>query len=489
MADTKTNNPPTTFYFYDLETSGVNPKTARIMQFAGQRTDKDINPIGEPHDFLIKLTEDVLPEPDAVLVTGITPQHTLAEGIREAEFLEQFHRDIATPSTIFVGFNSIRFDDEFMRYTHYRNFYDPYEWQWKDGRSRWDLLDVVRMTRALRPEGISWPFDSSGKPTNRLELLTSVNKLDHNNAHNALSDVRATISVAKLIKEMQPKLFNFLLELRDKKKVQAFVEQAELFVYTSGKYPSEQEKTTIVTTLAKTSDSSVLVYDLTVDPKQYMSLSVEEIIAAWQRRWNEDGPRLPVKTLKFNRCPAIAPLNVLDKKSQERLGISVQLAITHKKVLDNSDFAKRCLEALGHMDKMRNMQQSEMISNQNIVDEQLYNDFVPSQDAGAMRRLRVATNDNIHEILPQDFTDQRLQQLLLLYKARNFSKTLTEQEQLDWETFRRQVLLGGGESSRLARYMRRLKELDAITVDPKKRYLLEELQLYAESIVPESEVY
>src|SRR5687767_13856438 len=146
------------FFFYDLETSGFSPREARIMQFAGQRTDLDLRPVDEPVNELVKLTDDILPDPDAVLITGITPQQTLADGFTEAEFLQRFTADVATPGTIFIGFNSIRFDDEFMRALHYRNFYDPYEWQWQDNRAKWDLLDVVRMTRALRPDGIQWPF-------------------------------------------------------------------------------------------------------------------------------------------------------------------------------------------------------------------------------------------------------------------------------------------------------------------------------------------
>src|ERR1017187_2824072 len=187
------------FFFYDLETSGFNPRSARIMQFAGQRTDMELRPVGDPVNIFIKLTPDVLPDPEAILVTGITPQITLAEGVTEAEFLTTFYNTVVADDTIFLGFNSIRFDDEFMRFMHYRNFYDAYKWQWQNGCSRWDLLDVVRMTRALRPQGINWPFDSSGRPANRLGLLAEVNKLNHTNAHDALGDVNATIALAQLI--------------------------------------------------------------------------------------------------------------------------------------------------------------------------------------------------------------------------------------------------------------------------------------------------
>ena len=147
-----------TFFFYDLETSGFSPRKDRIMQFAGQRTDMNLNKIGEPVDILVCLNDDVLPSPEALLVTGISPQKTVDEGYTEAEFARMAAEEFFTEGTIAVGYNSVRFDDEHMRHLFWRNFYDPYEWQWKDGRSRWDLLDVVRMVRALRPDGINWPF-------------------------------------------------------------------------------------------------------------------------------------------------------------------------------------------------------------------------------------------------------------------------------------------------------------------------------------------
>ena len=195
-----------TFFFYDLETSGLSPRFARIMQFAGIRTDIDLNQIGEPINIMVKLSDDILPDPGAVMVTGITPQQTLTDGYSEPEFCKLLMDEVFTADTITVGFNSVRFDDEFIRHTLWRNFYDPYEWAWSEGRSRWDMLDVVRMTRALRPEGIKWPVDENGKAVNKLELISKENGLNHEKAHDALSDVEALIGVAKLIKSKQAKL-------------------------------------------------------------------------------------------------------------------------------------------------------------------------------------------------------------------------------------------------------------------------------------------
>ncbi len=472
-----------TFFFYDLETTGFRPREARIVQFAGQRTDMDLKPISQPLDYYIKITEDTLPDPDAVLITGITPQKTLAEGITEAEFMKIFHEQAVTPGTIFVGFNNIRFDDEFMRYLHYRNFYEPYEWQYKDGRSRWDLLDVVRMTRALRPAGIKWPFDVEGRPTNRLELITALNKLDHQHAHDALNDVLATIDVARLIKKKQPKLFDYLLKLRDKQKISQLVLSGQPFVYTSGKYPGEYEKTTVGIMIAEHPNGrGALIYDLREDPTQFVELSTQQLAEAWKRRWNEEGVRLPVKTLQFNRCPAVAPLSVLDAASRKRLKIKLADIEKHAKLLTTmKEWIGRVCQALDILDQQ---QQTSLLLQDRSVDEQLYDAFLPRHDRDSLRLVQTAQPDELSE-LSSKFNDGRLQALLPLYKARNFPEHMNNEERSVWERYRYQRIFGGDDKSRAARFSARLAQLSAEPgLSDQERYVLEELRLYAESIVP-----
>ncbi len=472
------------FFFYDLETSGFNSRAARIMQFAGQRTDMDLQPIGEPVNLLIKLTPDILPDPDAILVTGITPQQTIAEGVTEAEFLKVFTDEIATPGTIFVGYNSVRFDDEFMRFLLYRNFYDAYEWQWKDDRGRWDLLDVVRMTRALRPDGIEWPYSPDGRASNRLELLTAVNKIDHQDAHDALADVKATMAVAKLIKTKQPRLFDFLLNIRDKRKVAALVGGNDPFVYTSGKYPSEFEKTTIAIKLADhPKKQGALVYDLRHDPIEFTELSPKQLAERWAFTRDENAPpRLPVKTLQYNHCPAVAPMSVLDEASQKRLQIDLQtIGANRQKLASLPDFIPRLLEALELLDKK---QQAELLGNEQDVDAQLYDGFIGDADRNVSRALRVAEPDDL-DGFATNLKDIRLKALLPLYKARNFPESLSGDERETWEKFCSQKLVGGGQNSRMAKFIERLQSL-AIRpgLTQNHQYLLEELKLYGESIMP-----
>ena len=476
----------TSFYFYDLETSGINPRDARIMQFAGQRTDMDLNPIGEAQNILIKLSDDVLPEPEAILITGITPQQTIAEGVSEAEFLRTFYEEVATEGTIFVGFNTVRFDDEFMRFLHYRNFYDPYEWQYTENKSRWDILDVVRMTRALRPDGIEWPVDSKGNPANRLELLTSVNNISHVGAHDALSDVRATIDLARLLKSKQPKLFEFLLKLRDKKAVAQLVTEGKPFLYSSGKYESEFEKTTAVGVIANhPKRQGALVFDLRHNPEDYAGLSVKELTEAWRRRRDDPGIRLPVKTLQYNRCPAVAPLSVLDAKSAKRLQLSNELIAENFKKLQAVDLAPKILEALEILDTQ---QQTRFLEDSKDVDARLYDGFIGNTDKNNIRVVRAADASEL-ATLDVPFTDQRLVALLPLYKARNYPKALSDEERAAWESFRQNKLMGGGEKSKMARYFERLADIAKRTdLSGNDQYLLEELQLYGQSIMPVEDV-
>lgn len=471
------------FFFYDLETSGVNPRESRIMQFAGQRTDMQLNPVGEPFNILIKLTKDVLPDPDAILVHGTTPQKTLADGMSEAEFIRLFDAEIWKPGTIFTGFNNIRFDDEFMRFLFYRNFNDAYEWQWRDSCSRWDLLDVTRMTRALRPAGIKWPFDSEGRPSNRLELLTGVNKLDHFEAHDALSDVNATIAMAKLIKHKQPKLFDYLLGLRSKKTVQNLVDNQDMFVYSSGKYPSEFEKTTVAARICPHPDrGGALVYDLRHDPKDFIGLKPEDLVEKWKYKKDSDEPRLPVKSLQYNRCPAVAPASVLDDASKKRIGIDIDKVESHLKTLRSApEFQSNLLKAIELINAGRKAQ-VELVDTYVDADKRLYDAFIPDADRDLSAKLRAAKPEEIADFKDK-FSDKRLKNLVFLYKARNFPKFLSDEERAQWDDYRRTVLLGGKESSRLNRYMQRIEEISKRKLNKDKQYLLEELQLWAENIV------
>ena len=443
-----------TFFFYDLETSGLKAREDRIMQFAGQRTSMDLTPIGEPVNVLVKMTDDALPSPGAINVTGITPQQTLADGMNEAEFCRYVIEEIFVPGTVAVGYNTVRFDDEFMRAILWRNFYDPYEWQWKDERSRWDMLDVVRLTRALRPEGIEWPFTADGKPTNRLELLTKLNGVKHEHAHDALSDVYATIAVAKLIRDRQPKLFEFLFRMRDKRDVQRLVnlEDPKPFVYASGRYSNEFNKTTVVLPIAPGRNGNVLVYDL--------RYNLEELSGDSDRANSNYFP--VVKELCYNKCPAVAPMGVLDSDNGwEKIGLTRELVERNMKILmSHPEFAEQV--------RMKHEERPEFPP---AIEPEgaLYDGFLDDTDRVKVSAVRNADVSRLADFHPE-FHDPRLPELLLHYKGRNYPESLSESEVEAYEKYRTERL------KRLA--PRFMAELEKVTND----FVKQELILYMQSL-------
>ena len=468
-----------TLFFYDLETSGLNPRQDRIMQFAGQRTDMNLEPIGEPYNLLVTLNDDTLPSPDALMVTGITPQKTVEEGYTEAQFARMLSEEIFTPETVAVGFNNIRFDDEFIRHLLWRNFHDPYEWSWKDGRSRWDLLDVVRLTRALRPEGINWPVDDKGEPSNRLELITSANGIAHENAHDALADVTALIAVTKLIKQKQPQLYDYLLKMRDKKVVQQLVnvDDKKPFVYASGRYDKEFAKTTVAFPLTTSRNGGVVVYDLRYDPTPFVELSTEElskkIFASWEERQAEDFVKLPVKELQYNRCPAVAPLGVLEQgNGWQKISLDAKTVQKYQNILlKHPDFAEKLRTIFENKPAFKKLPDPEA---------QLYDGFLNDRDRIRVEAVRNADERELTDFHPE-FQDERLAPLLLHYKARNFPRSLSEDDLAQWEAWRAQHL-----QAQLPQFMASLQRL-APTATDEQQFILQELQLWAESTLPASD--
>ena len=466
------------FFFYDLETSGLRAREDRIMQFAGQRANMELELVGEPVNILVKITDDCLPSPSAIKVTGITPQQTLMDGVSEAEFCRIAGEEIFTPGTIAVGYNTVRFDDEFMRAVMWRNFYDPYEWEWKDGRSRWDMLDVVRMVRALRPEGIEWPFREDGVPTNRLELLTAMNGLEHEHAHDALSDVYATIAVARLIREKQPKLFAYLSKMRDKNEVKKLVnlEDKKPFVYVSGRYSSEYNKATVAFPIAPGRHGNVLVYDLRYNLGEVMggscpdTFSSDTLKAVWPSLQSSEKVSRPpaqnifpiVKELCYNKCPAVAPVGVLESgDGWEKIGLDAETVKRNLRVLlEHPEFAEQMRSEYEQEQEWPEAREPEAA---------LYDGFLNDADRARVARVRKMSAEGLADFHPE-FDDERLPELLLHYKGRNYPQTLSEAEMEKWEAYRRARL-----EWQAPKFLEELEKVE-------DEFLKEELLLYMQSL-------
>jgi len=428
-----------TLYWHDYETTGTDPRFDRPLQFAGVRTDEDLNIIGEPLMIYCKPAADVLPHPMASLITGITPQKVQQEGLTEAEFIKQIHDELSQPGTCGVGYNSLRFDDEFTRFALFRNFYDAYAREWQSGNSRWDIIDMVRLTRALRPEGIEWPNREDGQPSFRLEALTAANGIEHQGAHDALVDVYATIALAKLIKDRQPKLYDYIYQLRRKQQLAPLLNlhQADPVLHTSRMYPSEYCNTALVVPLAKepNNNNGVIVYDLRHDPSALLEQDADTI-RQWLFTPTKDLPegvsRPALKTLHINKCPVVVPAATLNDAAAQRLQIDRELSHQHLQQLrDAGDSLQQKLQAVFSQKSFDEIDD---------VDASLYGGgFFDDSDKNKMTLIREAAADQLGT-LSIPFNDPRLPEMLFRYRARNWPESLSAAETEQWQQFCRNKL-------------------------------------------------
>ncbi|WP_115167058.1 exodeoxyribonuclease I [Providencia rettgeri] len=446
------NKKQPTFFIHDYETFGKRPALDRPAQFAGVRTDLDFNIIEEPEVFYCAPADDYLPQPEAVMITGITPQVALSQGINEAEFAKRIHAAFSVPNTCIMGYNNIRFDDEVTRNIFYRNFYDPYAYSWQQGNSRWDLLDTLRACFALRPEGIQWPENEDGLPSMRLEHLTKANGVAHENAHDAMSDVLATINMAKLLKAAQPRMFDYFYQLRNKNKISQLIDIVEItpLVHVSGMFGALRSYASLVAPLAWHPDNknAVIMCDLSADISPLIDLDVQQLRTRLYTPKAElaGASPIPVKLVHINKCPILAPEKTLRPEDAQRTSV-------------DRDLCMRNLETLRKHPEIRNklielFSEPQIFAESDDVDTQIYNGFFSPSDRSTMDIIRETSPQNL-PALELSFEDKRMKELFFRYKARNYPATLSYDEQQRWLQHRRDYF----NEERLTEYMQQIQLL------------------------------
>src|SRR5450830_531316 len=474
-----------TFLWHDYETFGLNPRRDRPSQFAGIRTDAELNEVGEPLMLYCQPANDYLPDPASCLITGITPQHCLQHGIAEHAFAAQIEQVLAEPGTIGVGYNTIRFDDEVTRHLFWRNLIDPYAREWQNDCGRWDLLDVVRMAYALRPDGIQWPLKEDGKPSFKLEDLARANGLLHEAAHDALSDVRATIALARLIRTAQPKLFDFCLGLHKKDRVAAELglptrQTARPFLHVSGMFPSGRGCLAVLWPLAThpSNKNELLAWDLAYDPSE---LPLLDVATLRQRLFSKSADlpegvlRLPLKSVHLNKSPMVVrKLETLTPQMAERWGIDLNAARL------NAEIARGLPDMSAIWPEVFQRPKEAAPD----VDEDLYGGFIGNADRRRLNQLRALSPAELAHSRT-GFDDDRLEELLFRYRARNFVETLTPDEAERWEVHRAARLLEGGGGARGVDALFAQIDLLSETADERGEAILGALYDYAEAIAPE----
>ncbi len=474
-----------TFFWHDYETFGADTRRDRPVQFAGIRTNLELEIVGEPVMFFGRPPRDSLPHPEACLITGITPQQAEREGVSEAEFAARVHEQLAAPGTCGVGYNSLRFDDEVTRQLLYRNFYEPYGREWENGNSRWDLIDLARMCEALRPEGIAWPTREDGTPSFKLEHLAAANHLQQERAHDALSDVHALIDLARLIRVRQPRLWDWHYALRRKQRVFELLDVAAMtpLVHVSSRYPSSRHCLALIAPLAlhPSRPGEIIVCDLADDPREWIALDEDEIadrVFTARADLPEGVERVPLRTVRANRAPALAPLSVLKGVDLARLQLDPERCLAHRDVLAAADgLAAKVARVFARAAELPPAEDPELA---------LYSGFLPDADKRLLREVR-ATPPAQLATRAFPFRDPRYAELLFRYRARNWPEMLDAGERERWEAFRRQRLtkVTALTTLTLDDYHATLAALRADPARQDQLPLLDQLQAWGETLAAE----
>ena len=477
-----------TFLWHDYETFGAVPRHDRPAQFAAIRTDAELNELGEPIMLFCQPAPDFLPDPQSCLITGITPQQCLAQGVPEHQFAATIEQAFSLPGTIGVGYNTIRFDDEITRFLFWRNLIDPYAREWQNHCGRWDLLDVVRTAYALRPEGIVWPTKPEGGVSFKLTDLSAANGLLHEAAHDALSDVRATIALARLIKAAQPRLFDFCLGLHKKDRVATELglpttpRNARPFWHISGMFPAERGCLALMWPLAMhpKNKNELIAWDLAFDPRELESLTVADLrlrLFTKTADLPEGVARLPVKSIHLNKSPMVmANLKVVSPAMAQRWGVDVDAQLQH------AEWARDLPDMSAIWPEVFERPESPALD----VDEDLYGGFVGNADRRRLNDLRGMTPQQLGNAHPA-FDDPRLPELLFRYRARNFPELLTDEEAVHWEAHRAERLFDGAYGARTVEQLFDAIDQLSESADERGEAILGALYDYAESIAPHRE--
>lgn len=409
------------FLWYDYETSGRDPRRHRPVQFAGVRTDANLKITGEPVVCYCRPAPDLLPEPGASLVHGFSPSYLEKHGLSEAAFACTIHQELAQPGTCAAGYNAIRFDHEHTRFLFYRNLLDPYAWHWEHGNTRWDVIDLFRAAYALRPEGIAWPMREDGRPSFRLQDLAKANGIGgHGAAHEALADVRSMIDLVRIARDKQPKLFDWALQIRDKNEVVGIMRQ-DRFVWVKSLFQGRGCAAPVFR-LGEHPDNpnAAIVFDLTCDPSEFSGRSPE----ALRNEIFSPGSRSPIFVVKANRCPFVAPYNVLTGEVMDRLGLDKDALDEHSRALrGDASLRSHAIEAYARPpDEVRPAPDA---------DQALYEEMTPDEDRDILARLR-DEDWTFAAASGESFRDSRIDELVFRYRARNFFSRLEPAEQDRW---------------------------------------------------------
>lgn len=224
-----------TYLFYDIETTGLNKCFDQVLQFAAIRTDHQLNELSR-YEIQIKLNPDVIVSP-AALITHRIGIAEFSKGLSEYEAIQKIHALFNTPNTITVGYNSLGFDDEFLRFSFYRNLLSPYTHQYANNCGRIDIYPITLLYYLFKPNHLKWP-NNNGSVNLKLENLNAMNQFFQGQAHNAMVDVEVTLALARKLFEDQT-MWHYVIDYFQKKNDESRIANQTIGFLVNGKIGAE----------------------------------------------------------------------------------------------------------------------------------------------------------------------------------------------------------------------------------------------------------
>jgi exodeoxyribonuclease-1 len=500
-----------TFLVKDYETFSLNTKESAVSQFAAIRTDENLNEIEEPMNIYCSLSKDVLPSPTAALITGVTPQMIEAykkdrsqEVHNENWFINKISYQLSRASTCTLGYNNLSFDDEVTRNLLYRNFRDPYEREWRNGNSRFDVYPLVIATNVLRPELLKFPDAIDSKtgevsinkrtnkpnPSFRLEELSTANGIIHENAHDALSDVRATIGIIKLIKDKDPEFFNSMFDKRIKNNVKKWLSEREdkPFIYMSPFFGKEDNSLGVMYKIADhpTNSNAIIAYNLRKNPDNLINLGTENLesvlFASKEELLEQNLERIGLQIIKVNQCPMLADLVDIKDRALD-LGLNgAELRENKKKIESNLNQIKEKVTIAYNREFEEETNPDRMIYSGGFFDK--------AEKEEMSRILKAVKNKELKEFeFLNPMSNSRLPEMLLRFKGRNFKDQMGVVDFEKWKNYCQNKINKadcGKDNYNLEKYYNEIEELLKVNSNnPKSTDILNALKNYGKSIEKE----
>ena len=383
--------------FYDFETCSSNVSYGQIIQAAAVLVNDNFQEL-DRYEGRCKLSPGVIPEAMALLVNKTTPKILKETNLSHYQMIRQMIDKFKQwKNSTFIGYNSINFDEEFLRRTLFKNLEYPYLTN-TNGNERGDLFSLARACHLYYPDCIKTPISDKNNPVFKLEKLAPMNNIKHDQAHSAMGDVLATIEIAKLLNKKAPNVWKASLMTTNKDKSFQLIKEEQLFC-TDFFYYGKSVPFVLTFVCQHPRWTYPMCFDLKADPSYYFNLSIKELKKELDKK-----PKV-IRTIKHKKHPIIMNSSYgMNFDSYKQLGVK-KLKERAKLIRDNKEFAKKVSAILD--DDAREKQESE--SQVDVyAEETIYKKFTSDYDNKIMPEFHKVDWKDKFSVL-QKFKDERMQ--------------------------------------------------------------------------------